>query len=407
MTLGAANYAVTLVEDNLGLPAGELTGVQMPRELVESLESTQKGKTPGNADEPFIEKMILAFSEQQEKESLETRGFSVRKARWPSGAPFGVCLTHDVDNISMPFSHVVSVRKRFRRSDLLLAMLGLKSLYNNVAFIADEERARGVRSSFYFLTTNYSLRGLASLLATLEKEGWEVGLHGDFGTHDSADGLETALRLFEDQTGITPRGVREHFLRFDFDRTWEIMDRAGLEYDSSVGFRDRLGFPLGLCTPFHPPNREWKPMKLLELPLVLMDTTLWGYLKRDEEEGASDVNSTVAKVERVNGLFTLLWHQEAVRMKGGRLYNSILDELKRKNAFIGSGREVARWWNARSIPLKREGREFRLHGAPKGLMLRAKTRGGRGLDVRGGKVTTANDELLVSVESQEFRMTVE
>ncbi len=351
--------------------------------------------------------MILAFSKKLEREALESEGVSVRKARWPNGAAFSVCLTHDVDNIRRPLSHILSVRRRFGRGDFLLAMLGLRSLYNNISLIAEQERARGVRSSFYFLTANYSLKKLAGSITNLDRRGWEIGLHGDFGTHDSAEGLGRAMRLFEDQTGITPRGAREHFLRFDFDRTWELMDRAGLEYDSTVGFRDRIGFPLGLCTPFHPPDRDWRPMRMLELPLVLMDTTLWGYLKRNEEQASSDVDSIVAEVERVHGLFTLLWHQEAVRMKGGRLYPSILDRLIKKHPFIGNGRAVADWWNARSVPLRRRGREFSLHAAPKGMVLRVKTNGLKTVAVHGGKVSTSEEGLTISVQDEEFRLEVQ
>lgn len=407
MTLGAADYAVAFVEESLGLPVGELTSVSLPRELVEGLESALRGRASTETGEPFLEQMILSFSEEHERESLETRGFAVRKERWPYGAPFAVCLTHDVDNISRPLSHIISVRNRFRASDFLLAFLGLKSLYNNISLVADEEKERGFRSSYYFLTANYSLRNLASSLAKLEGGGWEVGLHGDFGTHDSAEGMNRAINRFKGETTIVPLGVREHFLRFDFEKTWEIMDKAGLDYDTTVGFADRLGFPLGLCTPFHPPDKEWRPMRLLELPLVLMDATLWGYLKRDEKDGASDVESMLARVERVNGLFTLLWHQEAVRMKGGRLYTSILDELRKRGPYVNSGRAIASWWRARSAPLKREGREFGLQGAPKGLVLRARTANGRRLRVHGGKVTKTNGEVTVAVEDQDFRMEVE
>jgi hypothetical protein len=405
--LHAEEYALSFVEESLGLPTGELAPASLPRELVETLESALRGSRSGGTEEPFLERMILSFSKQLERESLETRGFAVRKARWPFGAPFAVCLTHDVDNISRPLPHIISVRNRFRARDFFLALLGLKSLYNNISFVAGIEKERGFRSSYYLLTSNYSLKELASSLVELEREGWEAGLHGDFGTHESAESMNDALNRFKVETTLLPSGVREHFLRFDFDKTWEIMDRAGLDYDTTVGFADRLGFPLGLCTPFHPPDKDWRPMRLLELPLVLMDATLWGYLKRDEGEGASDVESMLGRVESVNGLFTLLWHQEAVRMKGGRLYTSILDKLAKRRPFVNSGRAIAGWWRARSVPLRREGREFRLQGAPNGLVISAKTAEGRNLRVHGGKVTVTNGESTIAVEDQNFRMEVE
>jgi hypothetical protein len=98
----------------------------------------------------------------------------------------------------------------------------------------------------------------------------------------------------------------------------------------------------------------------------------------------------MAMVVEVEGLFTLLWHQEAVRMKGGRIYWRILRELgRRKRLFVGSGLDVARWWRAREVPLKMaKGGKLITLGArpPKGLTLILKTRTGTRVKVRSGSV---------------------
>src|SRR5208283_2040508 len=119
----------------------------------------------------------------------------------------------------------------------------------------------------------------------LHKKGWESGLHGDFGTHDSLEEMRKAVERLTEGIGLSPRGLREHYLRFDYAKSWQIMEESGFDYHTTVGTNDALGFKLGLATPFHPPDATWAPMRLLELPLSLMDTTLWGYLKKSEEEG--------------------------------------------------------------------------------------------------------------------------
>jgi hypothetical protein len=182
--------------------------------------------------------------------------------------------------------------------------------------------------------------------------------------------MAESVKRFSTQLGFKPRGVREHYLKFEFGKTWEIMDASRFEYDTTVGLNDRLGFKLGLATPFHPPDSGWNPLRLLELPLTLMDTTLWGYLKKDEESGMAEIQAMVDKVRGVGGLFTLLWHQEAVKMRGGRLYWRLLDRFGRDNCFIGSGAELADWWVRRSAPLRLEGRTFHFDGkAPTGCCL--------------------------------------
>ena len=315
-------YVASLLEENLGLVSGSLDAEAVPAELVDEVCSTLT-RCAGREDEvesPFLEKQFLSFLSDLESSELEARGYFVRKALWPRGAPYAVCLTHDVDNLSRPLSHVWKTRGRFSSTDLLRHILGVSSLYNNVRRIVREEGRRGFHSSFYFLTTNYPLGELREAVTQLSEMGWDIGLHGDFGTHDSLDEMARSLERFRSALGFRPRGVREHFLRFDPSKTWDVVSEAGFDYDTTVGNNDRLGFKVGLATPFHPPDAEWRASRIVEIPLSLMDTTLWGYLKKDEESGHAEIRRMVDRVKDVGGLFTLLWHQEAVRMKGGRLY---------------------------------------------------------------------------------------
>ena len=217
-------------------------------------------------------------------------------------------------------------------------------------------------------------------------------------------GWQSAVKRITEELGVRPLGLREHYLKFDFARSWGVMERAGFEYDTTVGNNDRLGFKLGLASPFHPPDAEWHPMKILELPLSLMDTTLWGYLKKSEEEGFGDVLSFMDKVEGVEGLFTLLWHQEAVRMKGGRLYWRILRTLgRRKRLFVANGLEIARWWRAREETLLKvspmgngETREETTEGET-GEDNNKKKKRGRGERVRR---TTTTKMMMVTLDRQ-------
>ena len=253
---------------------------------------------------------------------------------------------------------------------------GTLSLYDNVAEIAKKEGELGFHSSFYYMSAEYPLANAKPTAQKIHGEGWEVGLHGDFGTHDSAGAMRAAVDRLMEGVGIRPLGVREHYLKFDYAKTWPLLEDSGFDYDSTPGNTDALGFKLGLATPFHPPDSRWKAMRLLELPLSLMDTTLWGYLKKGEEEGLADVARFMDMVEELGGLFTLLWHQEAVRMKGGRIYWKVLKKVERSGAFVGSGAEIANWWRAREVPLEvgKDGKLITLGGAaPKGLVIQLKT----------------------------------
>ena len=408
MSPAARAYVHGLVEESLGLPKGVVGLEDLPGDLVDLITSAVRGKTFREAGSPLVDQRLNEFLLEVKRDSLERDGFFAWKARWPEARPFAACLTHDVDSIEHSRRHILSTWRRFTAGDLILGLLGLRSLYRNIGLVSSVEGRRGFRSSFFLLTSNYSLGDLVPSISPLKESGWEVGLHGDFGTHDSLEKMREAVEKFETATGSPPAGVREHYLRFDFEKTWQIMESVGFAYDTSVGARKSLGFPLGLSTPFHPPSHDWSSMKILEIPLVLMDTTLWGYLKLEEQEGMAEVERMIEKVREVGGLFTLLWHQEAIRMRGGRLYPRILEKLASGECFVSSGIGVASWWESRSVPLVREGQEYRLGGTPPtGLRLHLEYSQGRKPRVDCGDLEVTQRGTLVKVNSGEFRLRVE
>jgi len=410
LTRAEQAYAAGFLEGSLGLASGSLLPADVPRDLVDELASVMRGSPPKDSTSPSLEARVMEFLAALERSGIEEKGFFVRKARWPDAAPLAVCLTHDVDNIHRSLEHILKVKDRFGSEDFRKAQEGLISLYDNIDLIREKEDAEGFRSSFYLMSANYPLEKVRASARRLDANGWEVGLHGDFGTHDSEAEMEKAVERLTTGIGVRPRGLREHYLKFDFGKSWGIMESAGFDYDTTLGNTDRLGFKLGLATPFHPPDDAWRPLRLLELPLSLMDTTLWGYLKRTEAEGFEDVKRSMGSVEGVEGLFTLLWHQEAVRMKGGRIYWKVLKRLgRRKGIFVGSGAEVARWWRAREVPLKvAKGGSLITLGPrpPKGLTLILKTTAGAKVKVVSGAVVKREGECLVFPSGRSFRLKV-
>jgi peptidoglycan/xylan/chitin deacetylase (PgdA/CDA1 family) len=402
----ARPYAAAFLEDSLGLVQNSLDPASIPSELVDGLAAAMRGSPESAAPTPVLEDAVMRFLADIEAETLDLSGFFVRKARWPRDAQFAACITHDVDNISRPLSHILRRANRFSISDIALALLGLRSLYNNIDLIADLEAKHGLRSSFYFLSKNYDLNTLALTARRLVESGWEVGLHGDFGTHNSAEAMSDAATRLSSVFGSRPVGLREHYLQFDYSKTWEVAESAGFIYDSTVGNRDRLGFRLGLCTPFHPPDSGWRQMNVVELPLVLMDATLWGYLKKSEDEGERDFLSLLDQVARVNGLMTLLWHQESARMKGGRIYPRLLAALAGRYCYTATGEMVARWWVERGRTLVSDDATVRMDSAPEGMVLTFKTAEEKALVVEGGILSTSAAGQTVTASGGPLRVRV-
>jgi hypothetical protein len=391
-------YASYFLEESVGLARGSVDPGAVPAEFVGALVDAMGGSERSRSPEPLLERLVQRVGHDIIRSILETQGCVAYKERWPHAAKYAACLTHDVDTITRPILHVLQRRVRFSKSNLFLTLTGLRNPYDNISYVVGLERERNLRSSFYFLSGAYDLKPRAAQLSSIAKAGWDVGLHGDFGTHDSQEKMSEALSRIKQMTGISAVGVREHYLRFDFPSTWKIMEGAGLKYDTTVGNSDKLGFRIGLCNPFHPPDENWNPRRLLELPLVLMDTTLWGYLKATEAQGMREFDGLKRSVESVNGLFTILWHQEAARMKGGRIYPTLLDILLKDGCYFGSGLAVADWWLERSAPLVNDGKTFRMEDAPAGLVLKSKSKRGEEPRVIGAEVTVDGEAATIKAK---------
>lgn len=123
-------------------------------------------------------------------------------------------------------------------------------------------------------------------------------------------------------------GGRQHLLRW-WPGTWADWEACGLAYDSTVGFSDLPGFRAGTCHPYRPwlieENRE---ADLLEIPLVLMEGTLFDYMRLPLNECLEAFDRLLRRCEAVGGVFTLLWHNStSVDRRLAPLLPRLLDRL--------------------------------------------------------------------------------
>jgi hypothetical protein len=75
---------------------------------------------------------------------------------------------------------------------------------------------------------------------------------------------------------------------------------------------------------------------IIEFPITIMDTYLFSYLGATEENILDIFQETISTVISNNEfdnikIITLLWHDNVLKMKGGRMYKNILEYLTSKN----------------------------------------------------------------------------
>ncbi len=157
--------------------------------------------------------------------------------------------------------------------------------------------------------------------------GMEVAVHGSYTSSETEAGIASEFAALR-RAGFAPAGNRQHWLRFTLGRLIPALERAGVEYDSSLGWSDRIGFRAGASFPFPPYNfEEERPAKFLEIPLAVMDQSL-----RSIGGGKRAWYEEIAKLfaisrEYPGSAIAVLWHPTA--FGGGQLPREIGDTFWR------------------------------------------------------------------------------
>jgi len=154
-------------------------------------------------------------------------------------------------------------------------------------------------------------------MSSINSNGFDIGLHPSFLTYKDKEQTQREFELLKSRAkGLSidqdTWGGRQHYLKWDPIETKHNWENAGLDYDSTLGYADFVGFRTGTCHDhpiFDPLGR--KEMKLIERPLILMDCTLvaerymnLGYSKQAYEM----VQNLKGHCSRHNGNFNFLWH---------------------------------------------------------------------------------------------------
>jgi len=289
-----------------------------------------------------------------------------RKRIW-GDKDFAVCLTHDIDQIRRykfypPLGTIFrSVKqKNIRRAgvillDYLKTRLNLKQdIYlSTFEYIINLEKKHGFRSSFYFMSCGkrYSLNDpwLEKMIAKLTEENFEIGIHPDSNTCHNPEVLIVEREKLENIAGRKISGGRQHYLRFNISESYKNWEMAGLKYDTSMGFADRAGFRCGICHPFKPFDiLKNTVIDLWEIPLTVMDVTLFAYCKLSANEAKRTLRSLLEMVEKYNGIFVLLWHNnymtELLNSNEKICFEDFYEIISQKKCFVNSVVKVLNYW---------------------------------------------------------------
>jgi hypothetical protein len=252
---------------------------------------------------------------------------------WPGGASHAVVLSHDVDFLSRGPVETISqgartmlrhlVRQHAPKDAatalvrLLRAMCLGRDPYDDFAGIIAREKKMGVRASFLIAVghrhkadVNYRLEQerVRRKLAPIAEAGFEVGLHGSVRSTERQEWYVEEVSTLAEYFS-RPIGSRQHFLSFDYDSLFLAQEQSGIMFDMSMGYPDHPGPRCGFSHPYFPYSLEQdRPYRVLEIGLTLMDVTLRGYLRLQDEAAWRAIEDQLEHLRVTGGCASVVWH---------------------------------------------------------------------------------------------------
>jgi len=233
-----------------------------------------------------------------------------------------IFLSHDVDwRRQGPNAEHIEARKD-RFDPEIFNKTKPEELYRNIPEYMELEEKFGVRSTFFFRTLyeNGNVNDFEDDIQTLQKGNWEIGLHTDPKSVESIEKIKQEKEKLESLTQKPIIGNRVHFLNYNSELPLKLKE-LGFLYDTSLRHsKDKID------------EKEMGHSKidgLIEFPVTLMDAYLFTHMGIKEEGIIPEFKKTleIGRNFSEENVISVIWHDNVLKMKGGRKYKEILEFL--------------------------------------------------------------------------------
>ncbi|MFA7055950.1 MAG: hypothetical protein WC155_00135 [Candidatus Cloacimonadales bacterium] len=291
--------------------------------------------------------------------------------KWKHDKSFSMSLSHDIDYWDVwskeHFSEIMKYNKsRFKNTPIksLYKIMGhflTKKQFSPVRAmhkILRKEQKEQVRSTNFILVQDISDDARRAYFANdkyreqLKKVfiSSDVGLHGSpesaYYIKETKKELEKLNKLFPQ-----PLGYRSHKLSFEYRITFDTLDKMKVKYDSSLGYWEHIGFRAGISFPFYPYDIENdRPFETLEIPLVVMDTTLISEagMQLNPFTASYRLAKLIIRARKFRSHISILWHNstfDKIDYPGwGWLYWFLIRYAKKNNGWVCSIDDLYEFW---------------------------------------------------------------
>ena len=233
-----------------------------------------------------------------------------------------IFLSHDVDwrRQGPPLEHVLKRKDRFDPE--IFSKTKPEDLYRNIPEYMELEEKFGIRSTFFFRTLyeDGNVDDYEDDILTLQNGGWEIGLHTDPQSINDIEKIKQEKEKLESLTKKAIIGNRVHFLNYNSGLP-SMLKELGFLYDSSLRYsKDKID------------EKEMGYSKndgLIEFPVTLMDAYLFTHMEIKEDGIIPEFEKTleIGRDFSNQNVISVIWHDNVLKMKGGRVYGKILEFL--------------------------------------------------------------------------------
>lgn len=160
------------------------------------------------------------------------------------------------------------------------------------------------------------------LLRTINDRGHNIGFHPGYLSLGNEQLFVQELKflrkvLKEERIDAQVLGGRQHYLRWTTPGTARLWEKAGLQFDSTLGFAQQAGFRCGTSRKFPMYDlQERRPLKLEQHPLILMEVSVIAkqYMGLGRTPAALKVMEDLKETcGFYGGCFSMLWHNSQMR----------------------------------------------------------------------------------------------
>ena len=233
-----------------------------------------------------------------------------------------IFLSHDVDwrRQGPNVEHVQARKDRF--DSKIFDNTKPEELYRNIPEYMELEEKLGIRSTFFFRTfyEDGNVDDYKDDIQTLQKGNWDIGLHTDPQSINDIEKIKQEKAKLESLTKKLIVGNRVHFLNYNSELPKKL-NELGFLYDSSLRHsKDKID------------EKEMGYSKidgLIEFPVTLMDAYLFTHMGIKEDGIIPEFRKTLEIGRNVSdkNVISVIWHDNVLKMKGGRMYEKILEFL--------------------------------------------------------------------------------